>query len=97
MSDSYCRTLIGEHPTPISRRLLFRKAAAVAGGVAAILGMGIPAEAKMTQRAAAYQPTPKDGLSCAICALFKAPASCNLIDGTVSPTGWCNFYAKKAS
>ena len=97
MSDNYCRTPFGEHPTLISRRLLFRSAAAAVGGLAAILDMGTPAQAKMTQQAAKYQPTPKNGQSCATCALFDAPASCKLIDGGVSPAGWSNFYAKKAA
>jgi hypothetical protein len=82
---------------PISRRVLFRNAAATLGGLAVLISTGVPAEAKMTQQAAKYQPTPKNGQSCATCALFNAPASCNLIDGEISPTGWCNFYAKKAS
>jgi hypothetical protein len=90
-------TVFGDNPLLMSRRLLFRSAATTVGALAAILGMGLPAEAKMTQQAAAYQPTPKNGQSCATCALFNAPASCNLIDGAISPAGWCNFYAKKAA
>ena len=50
----------------------------------------------MTQKAAGYQETPKDGASCADCALFKAPSTCTLVDGTIAATGWCRFYAKKS-
>ena len=62
-----------------------------------VAGTVMPAEAKMAQKAAGYQETPaKDGSNCANCALFKAPSSCTLVDGTVSPNGWCRFYSKKS-
>jgi hypothetical protein len=77
-----------------SRRALMRNAACAIGGIAAAL-VASPAQAKMSQKVAEYQATPKDGQSCANCALYRAPASCTLIDGNVAPTGWCRFYAKK--
>jgi hypothetical protein len=81
---------------PISRRTLFRNAAAFVAGVAALAGMGVPAQAKMAQAAAAYQATPKGDQNCAGCALFQAPGSCTLLDGAISPTGWCKFFSKKS-
>ncbi|HWY60522.1 MAG TPA: hypothetical protein VNW15_01345 [Rhizomicrobium sp.] len=81
----------------ISRRMLFRHAATTIGGLAALLGTGLPAQAKMSLQAAGYQATPKGDQNCAGCTLFNAPASCTLIDGAVAPSGWCRFYAKKAS
>lgn len=83
-------------PDGISRRQLLRGAAIAAGGAAVLAGTIAPAEAKMTQKAAGYQETPKDGASCATCALFKAPSTCTLVDGTVSADGWCRFYSKKS-
>jgi hypothetical protein len=77
-----------------SRRALMRKAVCAAGGIAAAMAAS-PAQAKMSQKIAEYQATPKDGQACANCALYRAPASCTLIDGNVAPTGWCRFYAKK--
>jgi len=81
----------------ISRRGLFRNTALTVGGVAAMLGMGLRAEAKMSPQAGGYQTSPKGGQSCATCAYFKAPSSCTLIDGAISPDGWCRFYAKKSA
>jgi hypothetical protein len=81
----------------VSRRHLLRRVAITAGGGAILLAMAMPAQAKMSQKAAAYQDTPKGDNSCANCALFKSPSSCTLVDGTISPTGWCRFYAKKSS
>jgi hypothetical protein len=80
----------------VSRRQLLRGAAVTLGGVAIAVAAVGPAEAKMAQKAAGYQATPKDGQSCANCSLFKAPSSCTLVDGTVSPDGWCRFYSKKS-
>ena len=81
----------------LSRRQLLRGAAIAAGGAAVLAGTVMPAEAKMAQEAAGYQATPaKDGSNCASCALFIAPASCTLVDGAVSPDGWCRFYSKKS-
>jgi hypothetical protein len=79
-----------------SRRDLLRGAAVVAGGAAIVVGTAMPAQAKMTQTAAAYQDKPKGDLSCASCALFTAPSSCTLVDGTISPNGYCRFYSKKS-
>jgi hypothetical protein len=58
----------------LSRRGLFRQAGAMIGGVAAVLATGSQAIAKMVQKAAGYQATPKGDQSCATCALFKVPA-----------------------
>jgi anaerobic selenocysteine-containing dehydrogenase len=81
----------------VSRRELFRGVAIAAGGAAALAGMVTAAQAKMTEKAAGYQETPgKDGSNCSTCALFQAPSSCTLIDGTISPNGWCRFYSKKS-
>ena len=80
----------------VSRRLILRGASIAVGSAALVLGAGVPAQAKMTQTAAAYQDKPKDNQSCASCALFKAPSSCTLVDGTISPNGWCRFYSKKS-
>jgi hypothetical protein len=79
----------------VSRRDLLRGAAVIAGGAAIAAGTVSSAQAKMKQSAAGYQDTPKGDSSCASCALFKAPSSCTLVDGTISPNGWCRFYSKK--
>ncbi len=77
-----------------SRRQMVQTAACAIGGVFAVMA-ATPAQAKMTQKAAAYQATPKDNQNCANCALYKAPASCTLVEGDVAATGWCRFYKKK--
>jgi hypothetical protein len=85
--------------TEVSRRNLLRSATIMAGG-AAVLATAMTATSaqadKMSQIAAAYQPSPKGGAQCDGCALFQGPSSCQLVDGTISPTGWCKFFAKKS-
>jgi hypothetical protein len=47
---------------------------------------------KMSQIEAEYQPGPKNGLSCAACTLFRPPRSCEVVQGDISPDGWCKFF-----
>jgi hypothetical protein len=79
----------------LSRRQMLRSAAMTAGGVAVLFAAGSPAEAKMSFQASGYQATPKGDQNCAGCSLFKSPSSCILVDGNISPNGWCRFYRKK--
>jgi hypothetical protein len=50
------------------------------------------AQTKASQAEAAYQPAPKDGFSCAMCAEFRPPHDCQIVTGEISPTGWCRFF-----
>jgi hypothetical protein len=50
---------------------------------------------KVPQSAVHYQQTAKDGQDCDDCAHFMAPQACKLVDGTISPTGWCRLWVKK--
>ena len=91
---------MAERKDALSRRNLLRGATLLAGGAA--LGAGPLAAAaaqngKMSQQAAAYQPSPKSGQKCLDCSFFVQPQACKLVEGTISPVGWCKFYAKKAS
>ncbi len=77
-----------------SRREWMRRAACALGAFAAVAA-ATPAQAKMSQKVANYQLTPKGAESCANCVLYRAPSSCTLIDGDIVPAGWCRFYSKK--
>lgn len=84
--------------TDLSRRKLLRSITLAVGGAAAFgaIVTSQQAEAAMTQAAAGYQTTPKDGHSCSNCAVFVAPSSCKLVAGTINPSGWCRFYSPKS-
>jgi hypothetical protein len=62
---------------------------------------GMPAEAegppaanpdKVSRADAQYQPTPKGMFSCAVCTFYIRPKSCKVVDGEVSPAGWCKLF-----
>ena len=52
--------------------------------------------AKLSQTAARYQDSPKDGKTCSGCNLFVPPNACKSVDGKISPNGWCALWVKKA-
>ena len=64
---------------------------AVAGALAS---PGIAA-GKVAKKVVSYQDMPKGAAKCATCASFQPPAACKVVDGAVSPNGWCSIYAKK--
>jgi hypothetical protein len=82
-----------------SRRAFFKKM----GGVAAAAACGCAAAAKaqdykpqeqkkLTQAAARYQDHPKGNESCGSCPYFVLPKNCVLVEGDISPAGWCPIY-----
>lgn len=83
-------------PSALSRRHLFPTLAGAVAVVAA-LGVGGAAEAqsKTPKKTAKYQDHPNNGQSCSQCNYFRPPKSCQLVEGDVSPTGWCSFFLKK--
>ena len=81
----------------ISRRIVLLRSAGCAAGAAASLIPLKQAAAKMSQQSVAYQESPKGDQQCSNCSLFQAPTNtCTLVDGNISPTGWCKFWVKKA-
>jgi hypothetical protein len=54
------------------------------------------AQQKVAQSAAQYQASPKNGQQCSTCSHFQAPSSCQVVDGSISPNGWCALYTKKS-
>jgi hypothetical protein len=50
------------------------------------------AQQKMSKQEAEYQDSPKDIRMCATCTLFEPPKSCKVVEGDVSPNGWCKAF-----
>jgi hypothetical protein len=78
----------------VSRRTVLIAAAGAAPVLALMSGA---AEAKMAQAAVKYQAEPKEGHQCDGCTFFVAPNTCKMVDGDISPTGWCALWAAKKS
>ncbi len=67
-----------------------------AAGAAPLLALTTSeAQAKLAQTAVKYQATPNEGHQCDGCVQFVAPNSCKLVEGEISPTGWCLLWVKK--
>lgn len=79
----------------LSRRALLG-GAALAAGAAALMPLRAHAQQKVAQSAAQYQDSPKNGQQCSTCAHFQPPNSCQLVEGKISPNGWCALYMKKS-
>ncbi len=89
----------------IPRRTCMTRALALAG----LAGLGTRAAVaqttKATQAAVHYQDQPKDGKKCATCNFFIPPSgtasgaasagTCKIVQGSISPMGWCDFYAPR--
>ena len=80
----------------LSRRAVVVRSLACAAGAAASLAPVEKASAKMAQKIAEYQETPKGDQQCSNCNLFQEPNACTLVDGEISPAGWCKLWVKKA-
>ena len=81
-------------PSEFSRRGLIKAAIAGSGiALAATLIAPTEASAKVAQRAVAYRGAPNGTARCADCAVWQPPAACKVVEGVISPNGWCSVYA----
>jgi hypothetical protein len=83
----------------LSRRSMLTRAAWLAG--ATLAGTVIPiqtasAQQKASKEAMKYQDKPNGDQKCSNCMQFEAPSSCKVVDGTISPNGYCIAWVKKA-
>ena len=89
---------VTEQSGRVSRRD-FLNIAAVGGGAllaAGMAGRAAAAPKKFSQQQAHYQPIPKSGQRCQTCALWQSPTACQVVEGQVSPAGWCILYQPKS-
>lgn len=88
-------------PKATSRRSVIGWLVAVAIAPAMAVAGKALAQAKMKKDAAQYQDKPKDGKDCEGCSQFvpgkseKAPGTCKVVEGSISPKGWCMVFAPK--
>ena len=83
----------------VSKRGLCRRRfcqRAMLGAAAAALGLEqaqAQANFKMTKKQAGYIVRDKPATQiCAQCIYFVAPHDCVIVEGPVSPLGWCTYY-----
>ena len=84
----------------LSRRAFLRRAATIAGaaGAATVIPIHVAnaQSGKADKKSMQYQDTPKNNQECDACVYFQAPNKCGIVEGDISPKGWCAaFNAKK--
>ncbi len=81
-------------PVVSTREISRRRVLAVAlGGIAAsAAARSARAQSKISKTEASYQDTPHELEKCSLCAYFQPPGGCQLVDGTISPNGWCKLF-----
>jgi hypothetical protein len=85
-----------------SRRIILKQAALAAGIVVAPWALRpAAAQGKAAKKAMQYQDQPKNGQECDTCMQFVpgqggAKGACKVVEGDISPKGWCVAYVKKA-
>jgi hypothetical protein len=77
-----------------SRRTLLRGLVAACWALS-LPKLGITATGKAGKQQAGYQSTPKGEQKCDNCEHFLSPKACSLVEGDISPQGWCKLWHKK--
>lgn len=77
----------------VSRRAVLRAMAGI-GGCAALTLKPAPADAsaKLPQEQVSYQPSPKGDKTCSVCANYEGNRVCKVVEGDISPDGWCRLW-----
>ncbi len=86
----------------VSRRTLLKGAVVVTGIALASAFTGKARAAKSSKASVKYQDKPKGDQQCSKCKFFipgetpKAEGTCQVVEGSISPQGWCTAYVKKS-
>jgi hypothetical protein len=86
----------------MTRQQWLRGGMRLAGAITVIAltgAAGSATAAKVAKSDFSYQPKPKDGKRCANCRLYlvepDGKTGCAVVEGEVSPDGWCMAYSPK--
>jgi hypothetical protein len=89
---------MNNHPK-LSRRSVLRAVALLAG--ATLIGNSVPRNEALSQQKASkeamkYQDKPNGDKQCSNCLNFLPNNSCKIVEGTISPQGYCMAWVKKS-
>lgn len=77
-----------------TRRRFVRNAVALACASACAPLIAQEGGVKTPKDKVAYQDSPKNGQRCSDCSLFVAESNtCQVVEGDISPEGWCKLFA----
>lgn len=89
---------------PLLTRRTFVRSAIVLPALAGLLAGAASADAsKASQAQMHYQTTPNNGMRCGLCKFFipgqdaQSNGTCQIVDGSISPNGYCMAYTAKSS
>jgi len=77
------------------RRAILRRLLCAAGVSSLFSAVLRPAGAviKISQKAVGYQDHPEGEKRCDKCIQFQPPNGCKMVDGSISPSGYCRLFA----
>jgi hypothetical protein len=87
----------------VTRRTFIEGAIVLPALAAALTGVAAADASKAPQSQMHYQPTPNGNMHCAICKFFipgkdaSSSGTCQVVDGSISPNGYCMAYTPKSS
>ncbi len=90
-----------ESSTGMTRRTFVANAVVLPALAGLLLAETANADAKTSKAQVKYQATPKTGQKCSLCTFFMpgssstANGTCKIVDGSISPNGWCTAFSKK--
>ena len=94
---------MAQAPRPLTRRS-FLGGVVVLPALAGSLAAAASAQgSKASQASMHYQSSPSNGMHCSLCKFFvagqdaNANGSCQIVDGSISPNGYCIAYTAKSS
>ena len=92
-----------DRKTGMTRRAFVTNAIVLPALAGLLIAETSTAQAKGSQAQFKYQNTPKNGQKCSGCTFYipgssaTANGTCKIVDGSISPNGWCTAWSKKSS
>ena len=87
-----------DHEIKFSRRSVLKSVVLLTGTACAgslLSRKEALAQQKATQAAMKYQNKPNGDQKCSNCSQFEPPSSCKVVEGKISPEGYCIAWVKK--
>jgi hypothetical protein len=91
-----------ETKTGMTRRTFVANAIVLPALAGLILAETTSAQAKGSKAQFKYQSTPNNGKKCSKCTFYipgssaSANGTCKIVDGSISPNGWCTAFSAKS-
>jgi hypothetical protein len=89
--------------TRVTRRTFLEGAIVLPTLAAALSGVATADASKAPQAQMHYQSTPNGNMHCSLCKFYipgkdaSSNGSCQIVDGSISPNGYCMAYTAKSS